>query len=261
MTPEIRNADTKEARSKYVKQVWIAAGIGALMLVILLLIKTLASALLLVLAGTLVALFFQGLGGFLHRKLKLPEGISILVGVLLVVGLAVGFFALAGFKIQSQLAELQDTFPTSIENAKSKLQDLPLGNKIVEKINDPKTQGQVEGLAATLFKSTFGIAGDIYIVLFMAIYFLVGPKVYKRGMVKLAPLKAQQRTAEILDKLGASLKKWIKGKLFAMLVVTILTAIGLFALGIPMWLTLALFAGIMTFIPNFGLLFRWCRRP
>ncbi len=252
MIPEIHKADSKEAHRKYVKQVWIAAGIGALVIVVLLLVKTLASMLLLILAGALVALFFQGLGSLIHRKTKIPEGISMLLGVLIVVGLAVGFFALAGFKIQSQITQLQETFPLTLENAKEQLQKLPLGNKAVEKLNDPKTQQQIQGIAATLFRSTFGAAGDIYIVLFLAIYFMVGPKVYKRGIIKLAPLKAQSRTGEILDKLGESLKKWIKGKLFAMLVVAVLSGIGLFFLDVPMWLTLALFAGIMNFIPNFG---------
>jgi predicted PurR-regulated permease PerM len=37
-----------------------------------------------------------------------------------------------------------------------------------------------------------------------------------------------------------------------MLVVFVLTAIGLAIIGIPLWLVLALIAGILNFIPNFG---------
>jgi predicted PurR-regulated permease PerM len=37
-----------------------------------------------------------------------------------------------------------------------------------------------------------------------------------------------------------------------MFVVFILTAIGLLIIGLPMWLVLALIAGILSFIPNFG---------
>ncbi len=37
-----------------------------------------------------------------------------------------------------------------------------------------------------------------------------------------------------------------------MLVVFILTSIGLLIIGVPLWLTLALIAGILNFIPNFG---------
>ena len=37
-----------------------------------------------------------------------------------------------------------------------------------------------------------------------------------------------------------------------MLVVTIMTGIGLAIIGVPMWLALAIIAGILNFIPNFG---------
>lgn len=37
-----------------------------------------------------------------------------------------------------------------------------------------------------------------------------------------------------------------------MLIVFVLTAIGLSIIGVPMWLVLALLAGLLNFIPNFG---------
>ncbi len=55
-----------------------------------------------------------------------------------------------------------------------------------------------------------------------------------------------------MNKLGDNLKKWLKGKIFSMTVVMILTAIGLAIVGVPMWLVLAIIAGILNFIPNFG---------
>jgi predicted PurR-regulated permease PerM len=40
----------------------------------------------------------------------------------------------------------------------------------------------------------------------------------------------------MLSKINDDLKKWLKGKLFAMLVVFILTSVGLLAIGLPLWL-------------------------
>jgi predicted PurR-regulated permease PerM len=48
------------------------------------------------------------------------------------------------------------------------------------------------------------------------------------------------------------LKKWLKGKIFAMFVVFVLTAVSLLIIGMPMWLVLAVIAGFLNFIPNFG---------
>ena len=236
----------------YVKKVWIAVGIAALAAVVLLLFTRLISVLLLLLAGALVALFFQGLGALLHRYAKLPTGWAVVAGVVLVAALATGFFALTGFKIQAQLSELQESFPLTLSNARQQLQQLPLGQKVINQLNTKETQDKLQTAAATLFKSSFGIFGDIYIILFMAMYFMVDPQLYKKGMAKLAPLKAQPKTLHILEKLGSSLQKWLKGKLFAMMVTFVLTAIGLLIIGMPMWLTLALIAGLLNFIPNFG---------
>jgi disulfide bond formation protein DsbB len=55
-----------------------------------------------------------------------------------------------------------------------------------------------------------------------------------------------------VNTLGDNLKKWLKGNIFSMTVVMILTAIGLAIVGVPMWLVLAIITGILNFIPNFG---------
>ena len=66
------------------------------------------------------------------------------------------------------------------------------------------------------------------------------------------PEKGQQKAKDVLNKLGENLKKWLKGKIFAMFVVFVLTAVGLAIIGIPVWLVLAIIAGLLNFIPNFG---------
>ena len=111
---------------------------------------------------------------------------------------------------------------------------------------------KAQDFANTFFKSTFGVFGDIYVVLFLGIFFTVSPELYKRGIVQLIPIKGQKKGEDVLNKLGDNLKKWLKGTIFSMTVVMILTSIGLSILGVPMWLALAIIAGILNFIPNFG---------
>nr|WP_229374877.1 AI-2E family transporter [Fibrella rubiginis] len=45
---------------------------------------------------------------------------------------------------------------------------------------------------------------------------------------------------------------WLIGKLFSMIVVGVLSFLGLWLLGVKLAAALALFAGLITFIPNFG---------
>jgi predicted PurR-regulated permease PerM len=236
----------------YAKKVWINGGIYALIVVFILLFKATFSVFLLILAGVLIAVFFRGLSGLICRKTKWKEGVCLTISVIGTLLIVIGLFWLIGTKVQNQITELSDTLPATIENAKAKLSENPIGKKIVAKVSSPKSMKKAQGLASTFFKSTFGVFGDIYVVLFLGIFFTVSPDIYKKGIVTLIPKKGQQKGEDVLYKLGENLKKWLKGKIFSMTVVMILTAIGLAIIGVPMWLVLAIIAGILNFIPNFG---------
>jgi predicted PurR-regulated permease PerM len=66
-------------------------------------------------------------------------------------------------------------------------------------------------------------------------------------MVALIPKRGQAKGKDVLNKLGENLNKWLKGQLFAMLIVLALTAKDLEIIGAPMWLALALITGILNF--------------
>ncbi|WP_107038922.1 AI-2E family transporter [Brumimicrobium mesophilum] len=234
------------------KKVWIKASIYALVIVLILLIKSTISIFLLILAGALVAIFFRGISNFLHRKTKWKEWICLTFSFLSIIILVAGLSLLIGAKVQSQSQELTETLPKTFEKAKETLSQIPFGDKVIEKASSPESMKKIQELAETFFKSTFGVFGDVYIVLFIGIFFSVSPKIYKSGIIQLIPKRGQDEGEELLNKIGDNLKKWIQGKLFAMLVVTVLTAIGLAIIGVPMWLVLAIIAGLLSFIPNFG---------
>lgn len=236
----------------YSKKVWIKGGIYALIVVLILLFKATFSVFLLILAGVLIAVFFRGLSSLICRKTKWKEGVCLAIAVIGTLLIVIGLFWLMGAKVQSQITQLSDTLPSTIDNAKAKLSQNPIGKKIVEKASSPQSMKKAQGLAGTFFKSTFGVFGDIYVVLFLGIFFTVSPDIYKKGIVAVIPKKGQQKGKDVLNKLGENLKKWLKGKMFSMTVVMVLTAIGLAILGVPMWLVLAIIAGILNFIPNFG---------
>jgi predicted PurR-regulated permease PerM len=244
--------DNSRGRLSYTKKVWIQGGIYALIAVSILLFKATFGVFLLILAGTLIAVFFQGLSGLICKKTNWKEGICLSISIIGTLLLLVGTFWLIGAKLQTQITELSDKLPVMIENAKSKLSETPIGKKIVEKVSSPESIERAQGFAGTFFKSTFGVFGDVYVVLFLGVFITVSPNLYKQGMVTLIPKKSRPKGKEVLNRLGEDLKKWLKGKLFSMLIVLVLTAIGLAALGMPMWLALALIAGILNFIPNFG---------
>jgi len=241
-----------EKQYSYQQKVWIAGGIVALIVVLILLLKATFNVWLLILAGSLIAVYFRGLSGLIQKKTKWKEGACVAISVVGTLLLIVFLSWLIGAKVQSQIAELSDTLPKTVEQAKEKLNQSSLGQKIVQKISSPKAQQQAQSIVQSFFKTSFGVLGDIYVVLFIGIFFTASPKIYKEGVIRLIPPKGKPKAEKVLNDIGSSLKKWLKGKMFAMLVIFILTSIGLVILGMPMWLALALIAGILNFIPNFG---------
>lgn len=236
----------------FLNKVWITVGIVALTVVVLWILKAIFSVLLLVLGGVLIALFFRGLSGIIQRKTRWKEGISLAISMIGTLLLVAGMFWLIGAKVQQQSVELMDTFPSTIESAKEQISQNEIGKKIIEKMSSKQSMEKAQGMAGKLFSTTFGVFGDIYVILFIAIFFTISPTPYVEGMVALVPPKGRKKARDVLDKIADHLKGWLKGILFAMFVVFVLTAIGLGIMGMKLWLVLALLAGLISFIPNFG---------
>jgi len=252
MTQKNEPQKNSENNLSFQKKVWIVTGILALAIIVLLLLKVTFSVFLLVLAGTLIAIFFRGLSNLIQRKTKWKEGICVAISIMSTLLIVAGLFWLMGAKVQGQIAELMETLPKTIDNAKAKLNNSLIGEKIVDKLSSKNSMDKVQVFAGQFFQSTFGVLGDIYVILFIGIFFTISPKTYTKGMVQLIPLKGQEKADQVLNKLGDQLLNWLKGKLFSMFVVFVLTGIGLAIIGIPLWLVLALLAGLISFIPNFG---------
>ena len=247
-----QEANSKNTDSNFQKKVWTAASIVALMVIIIWILKVTFNVLLLILAGALIALFFRGLSGLLHRKTKVSKKVSLPVAIIGTLLLVIGFFWFAGSSIQQQVVQLSTTLPATVETFKQQLSKSPIGQKIVERTSSKESMQKATAVAQTFFRSTFGVLGDLYVVLFLGIFFTASPKTYVSGFLKLVPKNARPRGSDVVTKVGETLTKWLKGQLFAMLIVAVLTAIGLFIIGIPMALALALIAGVLNFIPNFG---------
>lgn len=234
------------------KKVWIVIGCLTFTVLLILLIIEAANALLLILAGTLIAIFFTGLSSLIKRKTGWKKWVCktiAIVGTLLIIAL---FFWLIGSKIQSQISVLSETIPSTVENLKEQLNNSKVGKEVVETLTSEESIKKAEAFGGRFFQSTFGAFGDIYVVLFIGIFFTVSPNLYTEGAVKLIPPRNQEKAKKVVSNLKQQLRSWLKGKLFSMFIVFVFTAIGLLILGIDLWLVLSLLAGLLSFIPNFG---------
>lgn len=112
--------------------------------------------------------------------------------------------------------------------------------------------GGLSSMLQKLFSSTFGLLGDLYAIFFLGIFLAAAPREYVNGILRLLPVSAQDKGRKLMEKTGLNLKKWFKGTVYSVLITFALTAIGLLIIGVDLWLILAIIAGLLTFIPNFG---------
>jgi predicted PurR-regulated permease PerM len=236
----------------YTKKIWLKCGILAFIVVFLLLFKTLFDIILLILASALIAIYFYGFAGLVKRYLHLSSKISLIISVVFNLMLLVAFFWFVGARFQSQIYELTDILPGTIQQAKEQLGKSSLGSKALDYIDSTGSAKKTSAFIGRFFSSSFGILSDLYLVVLMSIFFIASPGVYKRGLVHLLPEKAKDKGDELMDQLGYVLKKWLKGQIIGFFFIAIFTGMGLLILGLPLVFTLALIAGLLNFIPNFG---------
>lgn len=247
-------SENKQAQKEktFTQKVWIVGFIFALIATILLLIEATFNIFVLVLAGALAASFFRGLSDIIQRKTKLKANLSLALSVIGTTLILAGLIFLIGAKVVSQTNKMQEKIPEVINMVKEELNETDVGQELIAQTKRMRSSDELMTFISKFFKTTFGGLGDIYIIFMVGAFFTVAPSLYTDGIKQLVPPKHREKTNDLLLRLGSGLKKWLAGKLIAMLAVFILTAIGLIVLDIPMWLTLALLAGLLNFVPNFG---------
>ena len=236
----------------YPAKVWQTVAIVSLCVIVVLVVRVAFNVLLMALAGVLIAIYFHGLGDNIQRwfklKKRLPAMIISIVGSFIILGVLLWFM---GTKIQAQVTELTNTLPATVANAKAKLSQTPIGNKLLQYLSGDNSK-QMLNTAQSLFTTGFGVLGDLYIILFLGIFFTANPSLYKDGILLLVPQNKKEQGKHIIDRISLSLKGWLKGMLLSMLLITVLIAIGLSIVGVPVALALALITGILELVPNLG---------
>jgi predicted PurR-regulated permease PerM len=159
-------------------------------------------------------------------------------------------------RIGGQVSELQKQLPQAVRDVQAHARSTEWGKWLA---NENLDFGRITGGGSAwvgrvtgVFSTTFSVLADAYVIIFLSLFIALQPKLYRAGLVMLVPKPGRARAHEVLDKISDTLVKWVLGRLVSMLAVGVLTALGLWALGMPLAWVLALFAGLVTFIPNIG---------
>jgi predicted PurR-regulated permease PerM len=249
MKEESENEIKKEI--SYTLKVWQTTAIVCLALIILLFVRVAFNILLMTFTGVLIAVYFHGLADFITQKTKINRKLSLFISIAGTILLFASMIWVIGATIQDQAAQLSHTLPQTVSAAKAKMAASPTGQKILEYTSGDNSKKMLD-TASTFFSSSFGVVGDLYIILFLGIFFTADPSLYKNGLLSIFPPQFQAIGSTIWSRISTALKAWIKTKLISIVLITVVVALGLMIIGLPGTLVLGLIAGLLDIIPNFG---------
>ena len=242
---------TTNKELSYIQKVWQTVAIVALLVIAILIARVAFNVLLMILAGSLIAVYFHGLGDLIERKTKLSRRISMIISVggsFIILGTLLWFM---GTKLQDQIAVLSDSLPNTITSAKVKMDETQTGRKVLTYLSGDNSE-KLFSTAQQFFSTSFGVLGNLYVIILLSIFFTANPNIYKDGIILLVPLKNKPLARTAIDRISTVLKGWLKGTMLSMVLITILIAIGLTVMGIPGAMVLAMLTGMLKLIPNFG---------
>ena len=246
------------------KKVAIAVAITLGMLITVLVIWHGRSVMLLVFAGVLVGIFLQWGKRGIMRYLHLP-GLAALIILLLFLATVLG--AMMAFIVPivvEQTLELVQAIPESIEKARNYLYRFGW-----ERLLEPPTDkdGGASGMLlgenreemiesfkdiVGVFSTTFGALFGAVVIAVIGIYISADRGLYIQGVLRLMPERLRHRTIQLMNSLAHVLRWWLLGQSVSMLILGSTVFVGLWVIGIPNAMVLAVFTAVMTFIPNLG---------
>lgn len=223
-----------------------------------------ADLLLLLFIAILLAVYLGAVTDWLVARSKLPRGAAFaltLVGTLL--GVA-GISALLVGPVVEQTRALIAVLPRYVPAWEAQLEGLiariPGASSMVRPGEHQLVAVAVEearGFAGEVVPRVFSVLHglvNLVSILVMALYLALRPDIYQDLFVSLIPPRHREAARDVLGAATAALRAWTFAQLLAMLVLGVLTAIGLWLLGVPYWLTFGIFTGVVALVPFFGTL-------
>ena len=219
--------------------------------------------LLLLFISVLVSLLFGSITDFLVQRLATPRSVAFAASVLVTLFAIYGLGAIVVPPVVEQTRQLASVMPQYVDAWQAWLERLSArfpaigGGGGTEGEVVSAIVGQVEGLVSRLFPTALGIGHllvSVVSILVMGIYLALYPGLYREWLIALFPPVHRDTVRDVLRDMSRTLRAWLGAQLLAMTVLAALTALGLWLLQVPYWLTFGIFVGAVVVVPFFGTL-------
>lgn len=242
--------------SGFTRQVLIAVAIGLLALAIAFFLRQVGGMMLVLFAGGMLAVFLDGLARPLRRAVPIARHWAVTIAILalaMVIGLSLWFL---GKPLANQLALLAERLPQDIAQVNARLQGIQWLSALFQRLPAPERffalNHDLMPRLFGLFSTAAGALTSLLIIVFVGLYLALDPFVYIAAVRRLIPPRGRPRADQVLSAIVAALRYWLVGRLSSMVIVGILTGAGLWAIGMPVAVSLGFITGLLVFVPYIG---------
>lgn len=240
----------------FAQRVLIASALIALVFLLCFTLWNTVDVFLAIFAALLVAVFLRGLSGAIQKWTGLGENWSLFSVIILLLMAVIGVIWLLAPSIANQADQLATQLPQAVQFLRNQLQQHQWSRQLLSRAPDLNSllsqhQGILTRITGAL-SASLGVLTNLFVIIVIGIFIAAQPKLYRTGLLQLMPIDWRPRAEQVLSRIGETLRHWLLGQLFCMSMVGLLTGIGLWILGIPLGLVLAVIAGLLDFIPTVG---------
>jgi len=197
--------------------------------------------------AVLIAIGFLIGAEFLSRKTKFSKHVSLLLIFTILALSLIAFVSVTAMVINSQLGGITEKLVEGYDVVMQYVNNNQWSQALLGKAQESFSLSSISSLNQAL--SAFGI---FFFTLISGIFIATQPKTYVKGLKSFLNVKDETVFNDWKKEVYQGLSNWLKGKLAAMLIISLATWLGLTVIGIEFALTLGLLAGLFSFIPNIG---------
>jgi predicted PurR-regulated permease PerM len=244
--PRVPSPPTGEA--VFVRRVLIVVLIGILIYALC----RASLVLILIFGGVLVAVALRNISAPLARYLRLPDRVALIATTVGLAAIALAFFLLFGSLASQQVSALIDQIPAAIDSAREWLSESAIGRSLLNAAEQSSDATYRVLAALPLAGGILGGIGEAILVIVVGVYFAIDPPTYLKGLIRLLPHRRRDRAEEILGAMSKALQNWLIGMTLDMLLLGVMTWFGMWLIGVPLPIALAVLSGVAVFVPYIG---------
>jgi predicted PurR-regulated permease PerM len=212
--------------------------------------------LLILFAGILLAILLRGLSVWLSTHTRLPIRWALVAVVVTILVIAAGIVYFIAPNASQQLDQLVQQLPLGVHRIEQEIAGSSWGRSLLQELQPgSEGHGAVRAAAGHIFgvaSTTFGILAAFIVIIFVGLYLAAEPDIYVSGTIRLFPLHRRSRIIELLHQIAHTLRWWLIGRVISMTAIGIMTALGLWLIGVHLALALGILAGLLSFVPYIG---------